>query len=518
MYYGYFVDLKQHIRVFKDFYYGTRLPWILPGAFVYSLFPSSLGKVLLHFSFLYSAIISLYLILKRTLSAKVAFLTVLLVTGYQPFLNEMGSFYISSGAIVYFLLTLLMLIPSNEKMTRKRLFLAGCFASCLIFTQILFVPFLAFALMLFWFFNSPMSKQTFLQSIRLMCFGFFAMTFLFCVFNYLLTQNFFFFMPTIRWIGWFSIKLKENPWWQPFSKWGYRMPHLLIFCLIAALGFTVWMFKNQIKDLKLRRTILFLHGIFMLNLILMCFLQFFLKKHVLQYHYYSCYLYPICFLALGGIVAFTFQNVNGRKLVLHSFALVMITLLGLSLEKALGMQWICIFLIALFISAMVGFFNKQLKIIAVYAVAISFALINMERNEKVSQKYLGKNEAIYQAIVKGIDVVHRMDPEIKAHFWIPFTTLPSRFIFKSIASSNLFELRLFSKNFPHLDEFSKRGERRLILLSEDEDALEKANASLKTLGLKASVLREETVANSVCEFKILLLNVYYTHCDSRIGF
>src|SRR3954452_19914785 len=44
VYTGYFLDLKHHLKIFPDAYYGTRLPWILLGTAVHWLLGFELAQ------------------------------------------------------------------------------------------------------------------------------------------------------------------------------------------------------------------------------------------------------------------------------------------------------------------------------------------------------------------------------------------------------------------------------------------------------------------------------------------
>jgi hypothetical protein len=114
LYTGYFINFESYYQTFGILYYGTRLSWIIPGYILYTIFPVLTANYVLHFGFFSAAVLSLYNILKQTISDRVAVFTALLFAGYVYFLIEIGWDYISGAVITFFLLTLLFLTLSAQ--------------------------------------------------------------------------------------------------------------------------------------------------------------------------------------------------------------------------------------------------------------------------------------------------------------------------------------------------------------------------------------------------------------------
>jgi hypothetical protein len=94
VYFGFFLDLTQHIRAFKGAYFTTRLAWTVPGALVYHAFSPVVATYVLHLAVFYAATLSLYLILKLTVSRRAALLATLLMAFHSYFLSSVGWTYI----------------------------------------------------------------------------------------------------------------------------------------------------------------------------------------------------------------------------------------------------------------------------------------------------------------------------------------------------------------------------------------------------------------------------------------
>jgi len=72
IYFGYFLDLTQHLRTIRSGYFAGRISWILPGFLAYRSFPPLAATYILHVAFYWIAVVSLYLILKNTVSRRAA--------------------------------------------------------------------------------------------------------------------------------------------------------------------------------------------------------------------------------------------------------------------------------------------------------------------------------------------------------------------------------------------------------------------------------------------------------------
>src|SRR5246127_2027628 len=79
IYFGYFLDLTQHLRTFKGAYFSTRLTWTVPGAIVYHVFSPLHAAYVLHLALFYLATLSLYVILQITVSRRAALVAAILM-------------------------------------------------------------------------------------------------------------------------------------------------------------------------------------------------------------------------------------------------------------------------------------------------------------------------------------------------------------------------------------------------------------------------------------------------------
>src|SRR4051794_23944621 len=64
VYTGYFFNLHQHLNVFPNTYYGSRLPWLLLGNAVHSVFAPATATIVLRLLLYYGGTVSLYVIVR----------------------------------------------------------------------------------------------------------------------------------------------------------------------------------------------------------------------------------------------------------------------------------------------------------------------------------------------------------------------------------------------------------------------------------------------------------------------
>ena len=196
IYLGYFLDLKTHLNAFVNTYYGARLPWILPGALIYKLLPPLVAAYTLQLGVLYSSVLSLYLILKRTIGQNTALFTALFMSLNYFFLAAVGSTYMDGAGLTYLLLTLCMLTPKEGNPGRvMRVYWAGIFFSCAVYTQLFLLNYSPLLLFYFFYITQYRSALSSTRNLCLIILGCLSATLFFCTVNYLLNGNFLFFLP-----------------------------------------------------------------------------------------------------------------------------------------------------------------------------------------------------------------------------------------------------------------------------------------------------------------------------------
>jgi len=217
IYTGYFLDLAAHLKAFPTDYFGTRLPFILPGVLAHHLFSPILATFLFHLTFY----IALYLILKKTICEKAAFLSALFMGFFHFFLEAMGSDYIDGGALTYLLLTLLILTHAKK---RFLLFLAGVLGGCALFTQFFLIVYAPLIVLYYLFFHKEIKAV-----LKYFPLGLFCITLVLGGINVLFHGKFLFFMPSLKMA---SNLYAQNNFWYPLATWWKSGIYLLLFAAI----------------------------------------------------------------------------------------------------------------------------------------------------------------------------------------------------------------------------------------------------------------------------------------------
>src|SRR6516225_8452085 len=99
-YYGHFTNYP-HLYQIRPCYDGERLPVILPGYLFHAVFDPVIAQVLLHTTFFYIAVYSLYYILKQLHGRRTALSTAVLLGCHPFFLGAMGWDYGDGFGIAY---------------------------------------------------------------------------------------------------------------------------------------------------------------------------------------------------------------------------------------------------------------------------------------------------------------------------------------------------------------------------------------------------------------------------------
>jgi hypothetical protein len=101
---------------FRDTYYSTRLPWLLPDFALHTLLPPLAANYALHLTFFYLLLLSTYALVASGANRSVAFVTTVMMA-LNPFLLTSFSWdYVDGAGIVY----LVIALCSMERAARAR--------------------------------------------------------------------------------------------------------------------------------------------------------------------------------------------------------------------------------------------------------------------------------------------------------------------------------------------------------------------------------------------------------------
>lgn len=505
VYFGYFLNLPDHLRTFAGTYYGSRLSWILPGYLAYQLFPPLIANYVLHLGFYYLAVISLYLTLKYTLGHRSALLTAILMGYYPNFWWAVGWDYVDGAGLAYFLLTMLLLTCAVKfSWWRTALYVGGLSFAALIHSNIFWVVFFPVFGLYYLLANHKYRRNPQHWSLLIFALGFIGLTVLLGAINYIFTQDFLFFWPSVS----FSLKsIREpNPWKAPSYAWLRTATWLVfpVFTLMASLAF----FLRQ--RILLSVSLISFDRLFLLTYILIAsiLLAFELRGNpVLQHQYYASYLIPGMFLAIGSLVGARLSHLNEYQFTLLVGSTIFVPLIPfvllftltsiltiLDLKDNVGLLVLVISLFGLSIFLFKPTLNAKWLIL----VLVCFSVANvMMIDDRLNPDIKGDNlqpKTRYLAILEGFQTVQALDLQNNVHFWYD-EMAPLGAIYQSVASTYLWGYRLINTRFPSLDDNWQRLNpgTKVAILSNDFDTLQKASEALNQYGYEVRLIAEKKI-------------------------
>ncbi|MEX0267932.1 glycosyltransferase family 39 protein [Leptolyngbyaceae cyanobacterium UHCC 1019] len=538
VYSGYFIRLKQYLIAFPDAYYGSRLSWILPGYLAYSLFPPLVANYVLHLGFYYLATLSLYLILQPSVGRRAAFLASAAMGSYTFFLLAMGWDYVDGAGITYFLLTVLMLSWAARK-ERWALWmgLTGVFFGALIYTNLIWLVFAPPLLIYYILTNRPHQRGKTLIKIAAFVGGILAITLVLGSISYAIGGKFFFFMPSV------SVVLgntgKPNPWridwreWLPEATW-------LILPLVVVLGSTASLVLSQVRKLFAPSDVVPLQAIFIVSCLSMIVLEA-TAFPILQFPFYATYLIPPLFLAMGVPLKSLRGLSNGSFVSVATFALILIVfslvsayvpddrLILVSDDQPIALS--LLFLAALLFSVASDFNQKKVGSILAIALLTISASFSFAQGWTINQsvKQLQANAVSSKAAIDShltVSTVQKLfreiDPTVSVFFWYSLKELE---VYRSISSATLWGYRFINEDFPSLQPYGVSASEplsperlsglktqftaspKIAIFSQQEDALQQAINSLKTVGFTAKSIATYPIKQDTIAFTITIIEV-----------
>ena len=325
-----FRDLKADLPL--GLYQGHRMPWNVIGSLVYSVASPEWANMFLRFALFYCSVIPLFIIVrclwKNTLAA---FVTVVLFAVHSYFLMAIRWDYVDGPIIASTLLMLACLSVAREsKYWQFLLFAAGFLGMTTIslnLTAGLFLPLMLFALIGF---SMPkLDRKRLIFSMGLMLIG--ALTSM--AINgaiYASITDFGFNYLKIQYLIGSNVKLsefKEGGWaWLEFATWLVFPAIVFVVSSVAAAITAIEWRKGRLSTGWL------LTGLAAVQFIMACAIMTlfnFTYGTVLQYSFYTSYLLPYAFLALGGVLAQVLVETDWRRVLAISGGVLTVSLLTL---------------------------------------------------------------------------------------------------------------------------------------------------------------------------------------------
>jgi hypothetical protein len=325
-YFGYFQHLGALKTSFRDLYYGSRLPWVLPGHLAYRYLSPVLANYVLHFGFYYAATFSVYSLLKRAVGRKNALLGAILFGTHSAFLVAIGWDYVDGAGITYNLLALASVARATEPRSRRFwLTLAGAAASAMVYTNLFLVVFLPFHMSFVLLVTRPQSSRRLLllivDGMQWLIYGSALVTVLLGTINYVLDGNFWFYTPSLT--AFFRLASKPNPWRVEGVEWVMRAYWLGVPAAVAVASVVYVLRRFWRKTMKWGDFRLFFVVQYLAAASVMV-VWYSLGGVGLQLPYYASYLIPSMFLAVASMTGIPEDQLRPRVYWSAIFATVAI--------------------------------------------------------------------------------------------------------------------------------------------------------------------------------------------------
>ncbi len=300
VYYGYFHNLVAFERdLFPGTYYGSRLPWLLPGYAVNRLFSPVAANYILHLSVVYVALFSLYVLLKAATDRRTALVGALLLAFYPYFWSAAGWDYIDGAGVAGFLLAMVFVMRAASTGARLDLLAAGAIYAAVFYMNVVWLAFGPLLGLGYLVYNRVQRGATLFASLRQIAIwgalGFVLTTCCLASISYSIDRIYFFYRPSLA----FALALSHsvNPWQKPVGEW-IRNALWLLLPAAAVLLLAISLASKKHHRPAGRSLRVLYAGQLCLAIVILTLME--LKgSPVLQLPYYASYLIPFLFLAIG---------------------------------------------------------------------------------------------------------------------------------------------------------------------------------------------------------------------------
>jgi hypothetical protein len=516
-YFGFFLDLLGHNKIFPPSYYGSRLGWILPGYSVFKIFSPLTADYVLHFSLYYTTIFAAYLILKQTISRRAALVGSTLMGCYCFYLYAMGWNYVDGAGILYLLLTTLGLTYAITRPNwRCWLAIGGAAYAGMIYSNLFLIVFALPLLVYYYFARSDDDRRSSLASSLFFLSGFVAISALIgLISKYLLGGAFFFWMPSLKFAGSFS--RQPNPYLVPFAIWSPTALWLVLpaFASVSGCGFLFQIWKLKLTGERFQvlfQCVLLLSG-------LMFFTFQLIGLPVLQVYLYASYLIPFSFLAIGAQLSSLVDKLSLRSFVALLFGVVGILFLPyiFFLAESAPEQWLLHHLSRIGMCVLIGELvllwsrlpRRAWAVFVLATVLVLSGVVNATSRSIFDWRDMGTAKNSLLAIVQGLRAIQQIGPGTNLLFWYNLDE-PGGALYRSITSTYLWNYFLINENFPSLEKGPYSSHLptlflRIAIFSSKRNALQLADEALRKIGFRAELLTQNAFRQGPIAWNMLVI-------------
>lgn len=527
-YTGYFMDLKQHLNILPDLYYGTRLPWLLLGWFVHAIARPEPAGYLLRLILLYSATFAIFATIRALFRNNLAAtITALMLAAYTPFLGAIGWDYIDGFCVVLILVTTAFLAAAATSATRSYwifLVLAGagvvatvsCYLMLILITPILLTAYL--------FLNSAHRRTPFFVSAGWLSLGAAICVTALGIVNWFLTREFLYFMPQVRAarvISKSSARWKAASYeWLAHSTW-LTVPAIALLLSLLLLFLYVYHRKRRMDAPQLYRGM----AVCALQMIAvgLLFSAMELRGYwLLQITFYAIYLTPFAFLAIGACLAYATVHTAEKWMwaLVPAAAIILLAPFAFSsLRVVPACSPNCV------LSGRLGWFGAVVFVGFAVSILIrkawlfvpgllAFGVFNIAAAAPGSFSFPPSpaDRACNLVLFDAIDAIRPYTTDGKLRFWYN-TKEPMGWIFRGVASTHIWTYRLVSEDFPERTQMPSDpvpelqvGE-TVVILSSRADALSVAAKNVAQISARLELLGQRHIQRGAAGFDLYFVRL-----------
>ena len=517
VYYGFFTHLHSFkLLLFPGTYYGSRLPYVLPGYLLNQLFQPNAANYVLHLGMFYAVLVSLYFIIRRLASPRAALIACIFCGSSHYYLAAIGWDYVDSGGLTYYLASAAFITKALDKTPRRFvwLLLGGAAYAGMLYCNLFWIIFSPF------FFGYVLFAADGLADFKGHCrnlsffLGGIALVTLFlCALNSGIDGTFWFYRPTIVFVK--QMMGVPNPWKAHSLDWLHYAGWLLapLAALAGAGGYLVW----NARRLKERPIVALFAANYVFSFLILAIFE--LKgTPTFEFYFKTSHLLPPLFLIAG--VAFCGGSEKLSRPAFAALAVGFAALMTLPLwgviVKTIAPEKTAALLLASAAAATAGFLAKVVKRDGSMALAALLACVClMQEIGSIGSDWLsvprGSRQADFEATIHGMAVLDSLAPGVPLRFWYNATKDPNGGVFTALNSIYLWGYTWISTDFPSLKTppstsgVPVRAGDTVAVLSTERGAYRSARAALQANGYRAQQLAEVGVGNGPGRYFITLL-------------
>lgn len=503
LYFGYFENPRTYLHAFSGTYYGTRLAWILPGAVFHQLLPDFLANFVLHTALYCAGLMAVAWAVRRAAGGRAALAAVVMLGTYSYYLFSTGWNYVDGAGIAYYAAALAAITgASGTRWRRVAIAAAGCAYAAAVHTNILWLalgpPFIVYVVRFCWPANG---RSGVLDAMALMT-GAAACTALLGAINLSLGSDFLFFRPSFTFAASTVRQLSpyHRPDWVLSARW-------LVFPLVALVTALVW----RVQGIE-RPAVRTLVDHYLLSWLMFLALAA-VGRPVLELPYSASYLIPAMALSIAAQLSGPLNRLTTRQFQWLALLSVIAGVVAYwppvaRVFSSMLWHWPLVVVATLLIAA---FLVQQARKGALTALALAAAVSNVAVADAQVFDFSGGavRTQSFRAILEASDVLDEINPDASARFWYLEDSRLGK-VFEAVSSTRLWGYRLVGNRFPSLwnpiantDAVMQAGQ-RIVILTDDTNALAKAALTLRPLKLHPSPVVDRVIEDGGIRFHLVL--------------